>query len=250
MAFKDGEMHVVATLGAIIMSAALILPAVMFEGKSSTTPPEEAHKPPLEDMEAIEASIAVKAEPLKQPQKEFRAPEEEVKDEGVARKEEVKPPDKKDEKKPPKKPDPKEKPPKKPPDRTKNLDEDTPVGEQKPKVGAFNTNERGFAEVTKGHPFFQQLAADINHNWSFPKILGANTKNPSVGCLHMNADGKIEEWKVDPKSDNDDLNSSVEAALKSVEKLRDEKPTQVPTELLKQATTRWICFKFDPQKAE
>ncbi len=70
--------------------------------------------------------------------------------------------------------------------------------------------------------------------------------NAAVGCLHITADGKIADTKLD-KSRDDQLDQSVELALKKVETKRNNNPEPVPTDIVKLATTRWICFKFNPQ---
>jgi hypothetical protein len=236
MSFKDSQMHVMAMIGACLLSAGLGVPTFILAGSADADP-----KPVIEDMEAIEASIAVRKTPAKQPQKKVQAPPPEVKPEGVSHQED-KVPDPKE-----KKPDPKDKPdPKfKVPDRT-HFDDETPTGKPTEEVGAFNDNDRGFAEETKGDPFFQHVARDVSESWDFPKILDA--KNAAVGCLRITAEGKIAKTKLDPKSGDDALDDSVERALKKVETLRNANPEAVPTHLLKQATTRWTCFKFNPQQ--
>ncbi|MGN6109336.1 MAG: TonB C-terminal domain-containing protein [Kofleriaceae bacterium] len=237
MSLKDGEMHTVAAVGAALLSAALSLPTLYFSASRGESGP-----PPLEDMEAIEASIAVRKKPAKQPQKKFQPPPPEVKPEGVSRDENKKPDEKKpDEKKPTPaaQTDPLAK-------FRRPVDDDAPVGKPTEDVGNFNDNDRGFAEETKGDPFFQRIARDINESWEFPKILDA--KGAAIGCLHIQADGKIAKWKLDQRSGDNSLDDSVERALKKVEQLRNANPEPVPTHLLKKATTRWTCFKFNPQQ--
>lgn len=231
-------MHVVAVIGAVLLTAGLGvgLRSCTDEAKADTKGPAL-----LDDLEAIEASIATYKKPAKLPQKKTREAPEEKPVEKVNR-EATKLPDQ-----------PKEKPtdPKiDPNDPLKNVkkrtvdDDDAPVGPPTPEVGQFNDNERGFADETKGHPFFQRVARDINDAWEFPKILSAT--NAAVGCLHITADGKIAKTKLE-KSGDSQLDQSVEEALKKVESLRNSKPEPVPTDILKPATSRWTCFKFNPQ---
>lgn len=239
MSFKNGEMHVMAMLGACLLTTAIAAPTLYFASDAGAST-----GPIIDDMEAIEASIAIRKKPAKQPQKKVQAPPPEVKPEGVSRDETKLPePDKK--KPDPVKP-PDDKKPFKVPDRTK-FDDEVPTGKPTEEVGAFNDNDRGFASETKGDPFFQRVARDINEAWEFPKILDA--KGAAVGCLHITAEGKIAKTKLDQRSGDDSLDDSVERALKKVEKLRNANPEAVPTHLLKQATTRWTCFKFNPQQA-
>lgn len=248
MSLKNGEMHVISALGAAVLSIAVVVPTVWFAKAKNVDA-----APLLEDMEAIEASLAVKKAPAKQPQKkiEQKPPEEKV--EGVS----------KDEKKIVE-------------ENVCKVDKDCAAGElckkgkcerekvakqeettkdpladfrrdpdavtgDKPttEVGAFNDNDRGWAEESKGHPFFQKVARDFVENFSFPSILEGQN---SVGCVHLLADGTIQKYKVEPKSGDAALDDAVERALKSMKQVRAQNPEPVPVELLKQATTRWICF--------
>jgi hypothetical protein len=237
MSFKDGEMHTLALIGAVALSAALGGGLYGFSGEAKA----ESAAPQLQDLEAIEASIATRKKPAKLPQKKTQEAPPEPQVDKVNRDAD-------------KLPDPpKDKPPTDPkidPNdplknvRRREVDDNTPTGKPTEDVGAFNDNERGFADETKGHPFFQRVARDINDAWEFPKILSAT--NAAVGCLHITGDGKIAKTKLD-KSGENQLDQSVEEALRKVETKRNNNPEPVPTDILKLATTRWICFKFSPQ---
>ena len=229
-------MHVMAAIGACLLSAGLGVPTFYLAGSADAD-----SKPVIEDMEAIEASIATRKKPAKLPQKKTQEAPPEPQVDKVNRDAD-------------KLPDPpKDKPPTDPkidPNdplknvRRREVDDNTPTGKPTEDVGAFNDNERGFADETKGHPFFQRVARDINDAWEFPKILSAT--NAAVGCLHITGDGKIAKTKLD-KSGENQLDQSVEEALRKVETKRNNNPEPVPTDILKLATTRWICFKFSPQ---
>ena len=120
-------------------------------------------------------------------------------------------------------------------------DDDTPVGKPTEDVGQFDGSEFGFAEETKGDPYFQKLIADLRSGWEYPKLLqGAGVP---VGCVRLEGSGKVSDTLFKEKSGDGDLDQSVEVALKRLKKLRDESPRPVPDHLLKH-TTRWICFKF------
>jgi len=242
MSFKDGEMHVVALFGAVITSALLAVPVWWYGEASADSSKQE---PPM-NMEAIEASIAIQKSPQKQPQKEFRAPNPEVKPEGVSHEDKPidKPKPKEDKPKPPD--DPKLKPP---PDRRNALDDDKPVGEQKAPAGPPSDNQRGFADVTKGDPFFQRVARDWAENFTYPGILDAE-KFVTNACIYFAPDGKIAAWKLLPKSGNDTLDDAAERGLKAIEKLRNASPEAPPTHVLRQATTTWTCFKAGGFKRE
>jgi hypothetical protein len=242
MSFKDGEMHVVALFGAVFVTVGLVAPVMWYADDASASTTQE---PPI-NMEAIEASIAIAKSPQKQPQKEFRAPEE-TKVEGVSHEDKPKPPeDKKKEDKPKKPDDPK---PQKPPDRTKVLDDENPVGKPTAPSGPPSDNQRGFADVTKGDPFFQRVARDWAENFAYPGILDAE-KFVTNACIYFSPDGKIAAWKLLPKSGNDTLDDAAERGLKAIEKLRNANPEAPPTHVLRQATTTWTCFKAGGFKRE
>lgn len=237
MSFKDGELHTLAAIGACLLSAGLGAGLYGFSGEAKAEP----SAPVLEDLEAIEASIATRKKPARLPQKQFKEPPPDPQVDKVNRQADRMPDP------------PKDKPPNDPKidvdDPLKNVkrrdvDNDAPVGKPTEDVGDFNENERGFADETKGHPFFQRVARDISDAWEFPKILSAT--KAAVGCLHITTDGKIAKTKLD-KSGDVELDQSAEEALKKVETKRNNNPEQVPADLTKLATTRWICFKFNPQ---
>ena len=232
---KDGSLEVVSMIGTALVTAGLFLPVLYLTEKA------EAQKPDLSNMESIEASIAYKKEPQKQPQKKVKAPEPEVKKEGVSHDEKKKPVEKKD--------DPK-KPPKK--DDTDPLakfhhanDDDDPTGKPTTQPGDFNGSEFGWAPKTTGDAFWQGFAKDVHEHFSLPTI--SDVKGAPVGCFHITPDGKIPDTFFKEKSGSPDLDRAAEDALDAVKKIRNEHPTAVPTYLLG-ATTHWICFRFDPDK--
>lgn len=253
MSFKDGEIQTISLLGTGILTAALFLPVLYLTEKA------EAGKTKWDDMESIEASIAYKKTPQKQPQKKTQQPEVKKPDEGVSRDEKKKPIEgckadsecKADEKCKdhhcvPKqdtkvaKTDPKD-----PFAGHHRDDDDAPTGKPTVDPGDFNGNEFGWAPQTKGHPFWQQFAKDIHENFALPTISEAN--GIPVGCFHITPDGKIAEVKMKEHSASADLDQAAEHAIDAVKKLRNDNPVPVPTELLG-ATSRWICFRFDPNK--
>jgi outer membrane biosynthesis protein TonB len=245
MSLSDGEIHAVAGVSLGVLTGALAV-AILASGWAGCNETAEAARDPLENMQAIEASIAYKKAPAKQPQKRSN-PRPVEKPQGVSRDEHRKPlppPDEKDKPKPQQAPDPKTSPIK---DRS-NFDEDDPNAKPTTAPGEFNDNKRGFAEETKGDPFFQQLAADFHENFEFPKILSAS--GSAAGCLHLLPDGTIKRTQVNPRSGDDALDDAVDRAVKRVERLRNTRPQPVPTHLLQQATTQWICFKADPQQQQ
>ncbi|MEZ4361648.1 MAG: TonB C-terminal domain-containing protein [Kofleriaceae bacterium] len=232
---RDRDMHLVAAFGTVFLTGALIATPMVWAGSA---PVEEG--PSLADMEAIEASLAYKkAEPPKQPKKRFRAPDP-IKKEGVSRDDTKKPEVKKE--------DPKPKDPPQDLDEAfrklqQRRGEDDPIGKpSEEEIGAFDGSQFGFAEESRGDPYFQKLVADLVSGWEYPEIL--QESGQPVGCMRLTKEGKVQDTLFKQKSDNGDLNDSVERALAAVKKLRNENPQPVPTHLLKAAITQWVCFKF------
>ncbi len=225
---KDAEIQAVSLFGTVALTAALFAPVIFM------TEAAAAQEPELKDMQTIEASLAYRKTPQKQPQKRLKAADPVEKPEGVSRDENKKPVEKKDEEKKPKKDD--QDPLAKfhhPTD-----DDDTPTGKPVTDIGQFNGSEKGFAEDTKGDPWMQQLVADMNYNP--PEIAKGN--GVAVGCIHLTPDGKISDTKFFTRTD-DDLQTAAEAALDQLKKKRNGSPKEVPTHLLS-ITTKWLCFKF------
>ena len=240
---RERDMHTVAIVGALAIFAMLVAVPLVYAGDKPT---EEG--PLLAELEAIEASLAYKkpdAKP-KQPEKPRQAPPEPVKPNGVST-DETKPPE------PPKPEDPK-KPPPSLEDEFRKLQEKrgNPEDEVGPPpeddVGSFDGSKFGYAEESKGDPYFQKLVGDLLESFEFPEIL--QDAGEPVGCLRLSAEGKIQDTLFKQKSDNGDLNNSVEQALTAIKKLRNDNPSPVPTHLLKAATTKWVCFKFQAKKRE
>jgi hypothetical protein len=231
MSMKDAEMHVFSLAGAGLLSAALIIPTFLL------TPPDRVDVAPLREQEVIEATIAYRKTPQKQPQKKFQNPDVQ-KPEGVSRDETKKPveKDKKDEeKKPPKQDDNPFGKFTRPSDDELGKPTTTPEGD-------FNGTDKGFAPESKGDPFFGRLRGDMN--FMFPEI--ARASSIPVGCIHLQADGKIKAVSFDApigQRGDDDLQTAAEAALKQLQKARAQNPEPVPTHLLS-ITSKWLCFKF------
>ncbi|HEX3759194.1 MAG TPA: TonB C-terminal domain-containing protein [Kofleriaceae bacterium] len=241
MSFNNGQMHGLALVGTFVLSGALFGGTLYM-----TEAAEPAHQPELKEMITIEASLARKSEKKKQPQKELKAPEPVAKPEGVSHDENKPPPP------PPKKPEEK-KPAKKPEQRDdkpidihkfKHASDDDPQPGAAPvtDIGQFDGSEKGFAPVNAGNPYWQNLAADNHQAWQIPTISKVN--GTPVGCFHIEPDGKIADIKFDRPSGDPILDDSVQRALKTVQKARNDKPQPVPTDQLS-VIKRWVCFRFD-----
>lgn len=232
MSMKDAEMQVFSLAGAGIIAAAMFVPVLVWGADDGG-----AEGPQLADRQVIEATLAYRKAAPKQPQKKFDQPDV-VKPVGVSRDEnkKVEPP-KKEEKKP--------KDPKvdvnDPFKGLRRPDEEAGKPTTQPE-GDFNGSEKGFAPESKGDPFFARLRGDMN--FMFPEI--AKASSIPVGCIHLQPDGKIKAITfaapIGQRGD-DDLQTAAEAALKELQKARNQNPEAVPTHLL-QITSKWLCFKF------
>jgi hypothetical protein len=233
---RNGEMHMMAGFGAVLLTAALCVPTVFLTDSRAQTGPA------LDDMESIEASLAYKKPNApKQPQKVKQAPPPEVKPEGVSRDEnkkveEKKPDEKKEEVK-------KSDTPVNPLDKYKRSQDDSETGDPVENVGAFDGSQFGMGDVTKGDPYFQRLVADLQ--WSAPELAKAGA-TPPVGCIQLTKEGKIPQTTFKAEGDGD-LQPLAENALKELQKKRNQDPEEVPVHLLKALTTKFVCFKFTAQ---
>ncbi|MGE0870311.1 MAG: hypothetical protein AB7P03_17225 [Kofleriaceae bacterium] len=228
-------MHAVAAIGTVWLAAALVVPSVMF-GRASAE-----QGPVLDDMVVIEASLAYKKPNApKQPQKPKKT-NPEVKPEGVSRDENKPVEDKKD-----KKDEPKSK--NEDPLQKFRREEDDSTGTAEPDVGAFDGSEFGFADETKGDPYVGRIVADLARQFNPPE-LARESGTPPIGCIQLLGDGTIKDTTFKQES-GDDLQPSSEQALKALVKLRNQNPIPVPTHLLRQLTTRWLCFNFKTQLAK
>lgn len=256
MSLDDREIQAISVLGASLIGGGLFLAVIFLTDVTTDT------KSRKDDMVIIEASLAFKTAPQKkQPEKPTSQPEPPKPEEGVSR----------DDKKPPVegcksdaecKPDetcknhrcePKKPAPAKPPTTDQVFaahphpdDDDQPAGQPTTQPGEFNDSDYGFAPLTSGHPFWQQFARDIRENFSLPEISAAN--GIPVGCFRIAPDGKIVATQLTSKSESPDLDDAAERALRAVQKLRNESPSPVPTELLRE-TNRWTCVRFDPKNS-
>lgn len=251
---KELEMHALAVAGTLLTVGALVAP-VYYLGSGG----EAIAGPRLAEMEVIEADLAMKNEEApKTPQKVTRKPDPKV-DEAVGGDPNAKPEvcqkdadcgagkqcrDGKCVRKETKHPD----------DPLPDLsqfdrptDDDAEVGDTKVyKPGAFDGDEMGWAPTTRGDKFYIELNKDLRANWEYPEIL--SDQGTPAGCIHITADGKIPEIKMEEKSGNVELDDSVERALTALQKLRNQDPVEVPTHLLQEGVTeKWLCFRFKPK---
>lgn len=231
MSLKDAEMQVVSLVGAGIIAAAMFVPVLVWGAAS-----EVVEGPQLADRQVLEATLAYRKAPQKQPEKKFDQPDV-VKPVGVSRDENKKVEPPKDEKKP----------------KAPKVDVNDPFkGLRRPDEeagrpttqpgGDFNGSEKGFAPESKGDPFFARLRGDMN--FTFPEI--AKASSIPVGCIHLQPDGKIKAITFAApigQPGDDDLQTAAEAALRELQKVRNQNPEAVPTHLL-QITSKWLCFKF------
>ncbi len=228
---KDGDIQLVAALGAMVVSCVLIGPIMYFTDATADTGPI------IDDRESIEASLAYKTPNApKQPQKPKRAPDPEVKPEGVSRDENKKVDDKKVDKtndeKPSKDTDPLAK--------FRRRDEDLEPGKTDDREGASDGSLLGRGNISKGDPYFQRLWADLD--WSVPELAKTGGLE-TIGCVVFTADGKISATSFRSKGD-DDVATLAESAIRALKAKRDAAPEVVPTHLLQRLTGKGICFNL------
>src|SRR6185503_1717612 len=89
--------------------------------------------------------------------------------------------------------------------RRKDQDEDLEVGDVKDEhPGVFDPDAPvGWAEETKGDPYFRQLISDLREGWEYPTIL--EDAGTPVGCMRLEPDGRISDTLFKKKSGNDEL---------------------------------------------
>lgn len=246
---RDNEMHLFAGVGSVVGAALIVLPALLGGG------PTAAASVVPDDLVAISASLAFKSSSNNQPQKNpvrqpprggataaTATPTPPPNTEGIGTEKPL-PPSTKSTTTPgtgSAAPASSEGP------ATMPGGDDGPATEPGAEpVGDFNGSEYGFDQFTSGDPFFQKLKGDLITGWEYPAIL--NDGGATTGCLHLNADGTIPEVVMKEPSGIAELDDSVERQLQRLAKLRNEDPIPVPSHLLAAATTRWVCFKFNPK---
>lgn len=233
MTLTGSQLHTFSGLGTALVTAVAGVAVWWADSKADDDKPKPD---PFADMEVIDAALAEKAPAqVVQPQKKFRTPDP-VKPEGVSHDENAKPVDKP-------KDDPKD-------DididkvlnRNRDDDDDLDVGPTtQPVVGAFDGDEQGWGDETKGDPYLGALKSDLLRAWEFPEIL-SDVGTP-VGCIHLEPDGTIPEVVLREQSGNAELDDSVERALKELQKKREKDPKPVPAHLVPK-TRKWICYRM------
>jgi hypothetical protein len=196
------------------------------------------HKPPLQEMQTIEASLAVKKTKVTQPQKPHEEPPPPVKPEGVSHDDKKKPD--------PKPPEEKKDPPKpnqpvdnRPLDqRFPHAHDDDTKGTPVTQIGDFNGSEHGFATETKGDPYIQALLADMQVD--LPQ--DAKDTGTPVGCIHITPEGRIPDTMFMEQTSGA-YQTWAQLELKQLKDARNKEPKPVPDKLLL-LTTKWLCFKF------
>jgi len=160
----NGTLHALSLTVMIAVSGALAGGIYM---QSQWAKDKGKNGPDIDNMEAVEASLAYKKPDQKQPQKPKVAPPPDVKPEGVSHDENKTRDEKKKPEEPVKKPDEPADPLSK--YKRHDTDEDEDTGKPtEPDQGAFDGSEFGFATETKGDPYFQDLIADLVKGWEYP----------------------------------------------------------------------------------
>jgi outer membrane biosynthesis protein TonB len=246
---KDSDLHVYAGIGTALVVALLATPVYVLAG-TETLPGLQ-----LTEVESIEAELAMKSDTKKQPDKPPpppKDPDEKIGGDANAKPEVCKQdadcgagklckqgtcvadkskPDSPDVQMPPR----------------RYTEDDATAGEATlPDLGQFDGDERGFAQKSSGHPYMQQLAADVHESFEYPELLKGQG---SVDvCVRLTPEGKIIDTKKwGAGSGNPEIDDSGERAVKKMIDKRNADPQIVPTELLaKGVTIKWLCFRLTP----
>ncbi len=235
-------LHVLGFLVTLVLHGAIFGGAAFFAGVGSA-----AERPSIIDKEAIEVSLARKSNTeSRQPQKERKRmapPPEEPEQTKIADDAEAEPAE------------PETKEPEKKPDeldyeklfeerfkRTQDDNDDMDQGEETAE-GSFDGSEKGFASVDKGHPYMREIVAEAYDAWEVPTL--EQGTEPAVACVLLQKSGIITEFKLDPPSENANIDRSVRLALLQLQKGRSGGDHPVPPEI-EHITTKWLCFNFNP----
>jgi hypothetical protein len=224
-----------ALIGTIAIHAAIGVPVAVLASDN-----DDDDRIDLTQYKVIEAALAYKKDDEKesQPKKDRKPKPKADKPDGVSRDEEKKPVDRPDAGPPPTSEEDLEKLAKEFLDKHEEEEGDEP-----PKPGGeFNGSERGFAELGKGEPYFQELAADFFNAWELPSL--EKGQGTAVASIRLDETGRIidTEFKA---SGNANIDRSVQLAIRAMTKARERGDKPVPAYLLKEATQQWISFSSD-----
>lgn len=216
----DSQLHTYSIMGTVLAAVGMCAGVYFANDAAGGTIDVD----PFANMVVIDAALAQKsAEPPKQPQKETRAPREEVKPVGVSHDENARPVV-----------EPEPKPDK--PDIQKVLDshrsddddDDLPVSNT-PKIetGKVDGVEVGFGDKTFGNRYLGALKSGFMRGWEYPEIL--SDVGIPIGCIQLEEDGTIKDTRLLQPSGNAELDDSVERALVDFQKKNNKEPTPLPT---------------------
>lgn len=217
----ETKLHTYSIMGTVI-AAVGVVGAVWLADEAQG---DDKKKDPFENYTVIDAALAEKAAAPedKQPVKETRAPNPEVKPVGVSHDENAKPVTE-PEKPKPDKPDIKsilEK-------NRSNDDDDLPVSPKaRLETGRIDGVEVGFGDKTYGNPYLGALKSGLLKLWEYPEIL--DDVGTPVGCIQLKADGSIDEVKLMESSGNPNVDQSVETALADFKKKNNQDPKPLPS---------------------
>jgi hypothetical protein len=126
-------------------------------------------------------------------------------------------------------------------DKNRKQDEDLSdfgSDEEIPTEGQADGSEWGTEKDARGDPYVGELKGRIYSVWKVPTL--ETGKGLAIGCVRLDADGKIVARELKERSKNINLARSVEVALKDAPDM--DRP--VPEELKSLLTGTGICFNF------
>lgn len=200
-----------------------------------------------EDVEVVEASLAFKKKTndKKQPQKRKKQKFKPSDEPGASRDEDL---EKKAEEKPEK-------------DRTKVNPDEVDINsileknrKQEEELSDFGSDEEieqegaedgseefGTAASAEGDPYWGMVKGFLYNNWEVPTL--EKGKGKAIGCITLNAKGKITETGFKEPSKNINIDRSVKLALKNSEDMT--VPEAPPARIIKSNSEVQQCFYFE-----
>ena len=106
-------------------------------------------------------------------------------------------------------------------------DDDTEPASRRPSPATFNGNEYGWAPRPRAIRTGRASRRTSTRTFSCPR--SPRRMASPVGCFHITPDGKIADTKFKEKSGDDDLETAAERAIDAAEEAAQRQPDPVPT---------------------
>ena len=233
----DQQLHIISSVGTVFVALCIVIGFRTFDVEAL---PEKPKSDRFANAQTIEAALAFKkpkTEKKRQPQKKKKK-KFKPSDQKASRDDKRDPVEKKEQKK-------KEVLP----DEIDILSKNRKLGEQDdnlsdtgeevdPDEGSADGSEWGTEGEAKGDPYVGELKGRIYKVWTVPSF--EKGRATALGCVKLDAKGRIVDRSLEKRSSNANLNTSVEVALKKASDME----AAVPAKLVKLLTEKGICFRF------